>query len=162
MDLSLPLAEYLQQNPGGTLEEIAAAYQTTLLEVVRLTPGCQCVDGTNFDRIWEQLAGWGKLTLVVNTGDVIFEYAGAIPKGVHQRGYFNLQSHDGLSGHIKASACTIIAFVERKFMGLDTATILFLNPKGDAMLKIFLGRDDKHALLADQLDQFRSLAEKFL
>ena len=33
MDHSLTLAEYLQKNPGGTLEEIAAQYQTTLLEV---------------------------------------------------------------------------------------------------------------------------------
>lgn len=158
MDHSLTLAEYLQKNPGGTLEEIAAQYQTTLLEVARQTPGCKVVDGTLFDTVWEQLSQWGKLTLVVNTGDVIFEYAGALPNGTHQRGYFNLQSDEGFSGHIRATACSAIAFVERKFMGLNTASILFLNLKGDAMLKVFLGRDEKRELLPEQLEHFRSLS----
>jgi putative heme utilization carrier protein HutX len=159
MDRSYTLAEYLKQNPGGTLEEIAAQYQTSLLEVVRRTPGCTVIEGTHFNKVWEQLSNWGKLTLVVNTGDVIFEYASAIPNGAHQRGYFNLQSHDGLSGHIKATACAAIAFVERKFMGLDTAVVIFLNLKGEAMLKIFLGRDKQRALLAHQLTLFRTLPE---
>ena len=158
MDHLYTLAEHLQKNSGGTLEEIAAKYQTTLLEVVRLTPGCNVIDGRYFDKIWESLSLWGSLTLVVNTGEVIFEYAGALPNGTHQRGYFNLQSDGGFSGHIRATACSAIAFVERKFMGLNTASILFLNLKGDAMLKVFLGRDEKRELLPEQLEHFRSLS----
>lgn len=157
MDHLYTLAEHLQKNSGGTLEEIAAKYQTTLLEVVRLTPGCNVIDGRYFDKIWESLSLWGSLTLVVNTGEVIFEYAGPLPVGTHQRGYFNLQSQNGLSGHIRSTACVAIAFVERRFMGLDTASIIFLNQKGGAMLKIFLGRDEKLTLNAEQLIQFRSL-----
>ncbi len=34
-----------------------------------------------------------------------------------------------MSGHIKAENCTHIALIERKFMGMDTASILFSTKK---------------------------------
>ena len=37
--------------------------------------------------------------------------------------------------------------------------ITFLNKNGEAMFKIFVGRDEKRQLKADQLDKFRSLAQ---
>ncbi len=43
-------------------------------------------------------------------------------------------------------------------MGMDTASILFLNAAGGAMFKIFAGRDDHRQLLAEQLSAFRTLA----
>ena len=52
-----------------------------------------------------------------------------------------------------------IAFVERNFMRMATASIIFLNKNGEAMFKIFVGRDEKRQLKADQLDKFRSLAQ---
>lgn len=63
-----------------------------------------------------------------------------------------------MTGHIKAENCTHIALVERKFMGMDTASILFLNQAGSAMFKVFLGRDEHRQLLGEQVDAFRTLA----
>lgn len=61
-----------------------------------------------------------------------------------------------MTGHIKAENCTHIALVERKFMAMDTASILFFNAAGNAMFKISC--DDHRQLLAEQVDAFRTLA----
>jgi putative heme utilization carrier protein HutX len=62
-----------------------------------------------------------------------------------------------MTGHIKAENCTHIALIERKFMGMDTASILF-NQAGSAMFKIFLGQDEHRQLLADQVSAFHALS----
>ena len=89
---------------------------------------------------------------------MILEFTGELPSGFHRHGYFNLRGKKGMTGHIKAENCTHIALVERKFMAMDTASILFFNAAGNAMFKIFLGRDDHRQLLAEQVDAFRTLA----
>ncbi len=45
-------------------------------------------------------------------------------------------------------------------MGMDTASVVFFNASGDAMFKIFLGRDDHRQLLAHQVIAFRLLADE--
>ena len=41
-----------------------------------------------------------------------------------------------------------------------SASILFFNVDGGIMFKIFVGRDDKRELKADQLEAFRALADR--
>lgn len=96
---------------------------------------------------------------MINSPDIIFEYQGELPNGSHRHGYFNLSAKAGLSGHIKAENCQYIAFVERKFMAMDTASIIFLNVLGQAMFKIFVGRDNCRQLLTKQLTSYRQLAQ---
>jgi len=54
---------------------------------------------------------------------------------------------------------SLSAFVERKFMAMDTASIIFLNVLGQAMFKIFVGRDNCRQLLTKQLTSYRQLAQ---
>lgn len=157
---SVSLADYLKTQPDGTLESIAAQYNVTLLDVVSQLPAQALVSGEQFDTVWDTVVEWGSVTTLVHTPDVIIEFSGELPSGFHRHGYFNLRGKKGMTGHIKAANCTHIALVERKFMGMDTASILFFNQAGSAMLKIFIGRDDHRQLLADQLAAFRALAEK--
>ncbi|NIF33533.1 heme utilization cystosolic carrier protein HutX [Enterobacter sp. Cy-643] len=157
---SVSLADYLKTQPDGTLESIAAQYNVTLLDVVSQLPAQALVSGEQFDTVWDTVVEWGCVTTLVHTPDVIIEFSGELPSGFHRHGYFNLRGKKGMTGHIKAANCTHIALVERKFMGMDTASILFFNQAGSAMLKIFIGRDDHRQLLADQLAAFRALAEK--
>jgi putative heme utilization carrier protein HutX len=157
MELTLTLAEFMQRNPDEVLEDVAQNYGATLLAVVRHIPGHVVVSGSQFDAIWNAVINWGSVTTLVNTDDVILEYSGPLPAGSYQRGYFNFRSQGGLSGHIKEKNCDFIGLFERKFMGLDTASIVFFNGVEQAMLKIFLGRDEKRNLLADQVVLFRSL-----
>lgn len=137
---------------------IAEQYNTTLLEVVKNLPSPTVVSGDKFDTVWDTVCEWGNVTTLVHTTDVILEFSGELPSGFHRHGYFNLRGKHGMSGHIKAENCTHIALIERKFMGMDTASILFFNKEGSAMLKIFLGRDDHRQLLSEQVSAFHALA----
>lgn len=155
---NVSLQDYLKTEPDGTLEAIAGQYNTTLLEVVKHLPSHSLVAGDKFDTVWDTVCEWGKVTTLVHSADVILEFTGELPSGFHRHGYFNLRGKKGMTGHIKAENCTHIALVERKFMAMDTASILFFNAAGNAMFKIFLGRDDHRQLLAEQVDAFRTLA----
>lgn len=155
---NVSLAEFLKTEPDGTLEAIAGQYNTTLLEVVKNLPSHTLVTGDKFDLVWDTVCKWGKVTTLVHSADVILEFTGELPSGFHRHGYFNLRGKKGMTGHIKAENCTHIALVERKFMAMDTASILFFNAAGSAMFKIFLGRDDHRQLLGEQVDAFRTLA----
>ena len=155
---NVSLHDFLKTEPDGTLEAIAGQYNTTLLEVVKNLPSHTLVAGDKFDTVWDTVAEWGKVTTLVHTADVILEFTGELPSGFHRHGYFNLRGKKGMTGHIKAENCTHISLVERKFMAMDTASILFFNAAGSAMFKIFLGRDDHRQLLSEQVDAFRTLA----
>ncbi|UPQ72794.1 heme utilization cystosolic carrier protein HutX [Kluyvera ascorbata] len=155
---NVSLHDFLKTEPDGTLEAIAGQYNTTLLEVLKNLPSHTLVAGDKFDTVWDTVAEWGKVTTLVHTADVILEFTGELPSGFHRHGYFNLRGKKGMTGHIKAENCTHIALVERKFMAMDTASILFFNAEGSAMFKIFLGRDDHRQLLSEQVDAFRTLA----
>lgn len=155
---NLSLQAFLKTGPDGTLEAIADRYHTTLLEVVKNLPCHTLVNGDKFDAVWDSVSAWGKVTMLVHTADVILEFIGELPSGFHRHGYFNLRGKNGMTGHIKAENCTHIALVERKFMAMDTASILFFNAAGSVMFKIFLGRDSHRQLLSAQVDAFRALA----
>jgi len=152
------LQDFLKTEPDGTLETIAEQYNTTLLDVVENLSSATVVSGDKFDTVWENVSEWGKVTTLVHTADVIFEFSGELPSGFHRHGYFNLRGKKGMTGHIKADNCTHIALIERKFMGMDTASILFFNKAGSAMFKIFLGRDEHRQLLSEQVQHFHALA----
>lgn len=157
---NIALSDFLKTEPDGTLEAIAKQYDTTLLEIVKNLPTYVLTRGESFDLVWDTVHEWGTVTTLVHTEDVILEFSGELPSGFHRHGYFNLRGKKGMTGHIKAENCVHIALIERKFMGIDTASILFFNSSGDAMLKIFLGRDEHRQLLTEQVEAFRSLAKK--
>lgn len=158
--MNTELQQFLITEPDGTLETIAKQFNTTLLEVVRHLPLRSVMGGAQFDTLWDNVMQWGNVTTLVHTQDVILEFSGELPSGFHRHGYFNLRGKKGMTGHIKAENCQHIAMVERKFMGMDTASILFFNQEGIAMFKIFLGRDEHKQLLPEQLSAFRQLAKQ--
>ncbi len=152
------LQEFLKTEPDGTLEAIAEQYNTTLLEVVKNLPSPTVVSGDKFDTVWDTVCEWGNVTTLVHTTDVILEFSGELPSGFHRHGYSTYAESTACPGISKAENCTHIALIERKFMGMDTASILFFNKEGSAMLKIFLGRDDHRQLLSEQVSAFHALA----
>ncbi|RLM32071.1 heme utilization carrier protein [Brenneria salicis ATCC 15712 = DSM 30166] len=161
-NLLMTLQDLLATNPDGTLEDIASQYHTSLFEVVKALPEAQCatVAGERFDAVWQAITDWGEVTLISHTADAILEFKGELPGGTHRHGYFNLRGKTGFSGHIRAVNCRHIAFIERKFMGMDTASVVFINVDGEAMFKVFLGRDSQRQLLTTQLEAFRALASE--
>ncbi len=52
-------------------------------------------------------------------------------------------------------------FLRRPFMGTDTLSVQFFNADGEAMFKIFVGRDENRRLKADQVERFARLETRF-
>ena len=46
-------------------------------------------------------------------------------------------------------------------MGADTLSVQFFNAEGEAMFKIFVGRDASRKLKADQIERFAALEARF-
>jgi heme iron utilization protein len=156
------LARHMAENPGAVLEEAAKQHATTPRAVVEALPAAmrRFAPGAAFVDAMGDLATWGDVTLIVHTDDGIMEFGGPIPAGQVGRGYFNLMGSKGFHGHLRHERYAGLAFIERPFMGKLSALIVFFNLDGGVMFKVFVGRDDKRELKADQLAQFRALADR--
>ncbi len=156
------LRSYLAENPGAVIEDVARDQGVSPRAVIEALPSdlVKLRKGSSFAEVMRDIAQWGEVTLIVHTSDGIFEFTGSLPAGEVGRGYFNLMQPKGLHGHLRHERCAVIAFVERPFMGKSSAFVAFLNVDGGVMFKVFVGRDEARALRQDQLERFRTLAER--
>lgn len=156
------LRSYLAENPGAVIEDVARDHGVSPRAVIEALPFdlVKLREGGSFAEVMQDIAQWGEVTLIVHTSDGIFEFSGSLPAGEIGRGYFNLMQPKGLHGHLRHERCAVIAFVERPFMGKSSAFVAFLNVDGGVMFKVFVGRDEARALRQDQLERFRTLAER--
>ncbi|AOX99071.1 heme utilization cystosolic carrier protein HutX [Jeongeupia sp. USM3] len=158
------LAERLAADADGILENLAREYGVSLLDVVTAMPEAgpgamrTLLPGDRFADVMAEISHWGDVTLLTHSADAILEFHGRVPVGRSAHGFFNLRGGGSLSGHIRADRCTTIALVERPFMGLATASVIFFNPDGGAMYKVFVRRNKDKSLDAEQLVRFRALA----
>jgi putative heme utilization carrier protein HutX len=155
------LANHLAQHPDVIVEHFAREAHVTPLDVVRALPENLRIfaDGAHFVDVMLEVARWGDVTLIVHTDDGIMEFGGPIPPGQVSRDYYNIPGTAGFHGHLRHERCAEIAFVERPFMGRNSASILFFNRDGMIMFKIFVGRDTNRELKQDQLQAYRLLAK---
>jgi len=157
-----PLAERLRANADGILEQIARDYAVSTFEVVQALPAehREIVPGARFEEILRDLTEWGEVLFIVHTPDIVLECAGKVPPGSFGRGYFNLHGDSPIGGHIKADACTHIAFVGRPFMGRPSRSLQFFNGAGEPMFKVFVRRDPDRNLIGGQVARFDALRQR--
>lgn len=160
-DKNAALQAALEDKPNGVLEEVAAQFAVTTRQVLDALPQDMraCVDGHHFETVMTDVTGWGDVTFLVHTEDVIAEFKGAVPPGRFARGYYNLEG-GALGGHLRAENCAAIYFVRRPFMKLETRAIWFINQSGAPMFKIFVGRNPDRSLKADQVTRFDALLSR--
>jgi putative heme utilization carrier protein HutX len=150
------LTAALAAEPGAVFETVARDHNATLRQTVEALPEAM--------RRFAPAAGFvevmGEVALIIHSDDGVMEFTGPIPAGSVGHGYYNLAGRTGFHGHLKHERCAGIAFVERPFFGRPSASILFFNLDGGVMFKIFVGRDEKRELLANQLAAFRTMADR--
>jgi heme iron utilization protein len=153
------IRQELETKPDGILETIAAAHGVPLQTVLdQLPPGLAVqVDGSLFETAWSDMTGWGEITFIVHTRDGVFESKGRLPPGSPGGGYFNVHGDSPISGHLKADRCRSVYFVDRPFFGKRSCSVQFINGDGEAMFKIFVGRNEDRSLRADQVARFEAL-----
>ncbi len=152
----------LAEKPDGVLESLAETHGVSYRAVLdclapeqrRAAPSAQ------FDAVWEDLTSWGTVMFIVHTQNGVFETKAPLPPGTHARGYFNIHGASPIGGHLKIDRCAGIYFVDRPFFGRRSCSIQFLDRDGDAMFKVFVGRDEQRQLLPDQIGRFEVLRER--
>jgi putative heme utilization carrier protein HutX len=154
--------EALAAKPDGVLEMIAAQCGVPLARVFEELPegAAKRVSGNRFEELWQDLALWGEVLFIVHTKDIVLECKGPLPPGSSAQGYFNIHGDSPIGGHIKADRCSAIYFIDRLFHGRRSCSVQFINGEGEAMFKIFVPRDEKRELIADQLAKFEALRAK--
>ena len=159
---SAELRQKISENPGVVFEDAAREHNVAPRAIVEALPDAmrRLAPGDAFIPAMDDIADWGDVTVIVHTEDGIMEFGGPVPKGQVARGYFNLMGRTGFHGHLRFERCAGIAFIERPFMSRTSALLVFLNRDGGIMFKIFVGRDEKGELKADQLKKFRALRER--
>ncbi|MDR6772221.1 heme utilization cystosolic carrier protein HutX [Azospirillum sp. BE72] len=153
----------LLAEPGGVLEAVAAETGVSLRTVVDCLPAAMrgFAPGSAAEAAMTDIAGWGPITFLVHSADLVLECKGPLPLGQFGRGFYNLAGGSPIGGHIRLDRCADLAFVRRPFMGSgDSCAVIFFNGDGEAMFKIFVGRDEKRQLLADQVDRFLALRNR--
>ncbi|NLC22923.1 MAG: heme utilization cystosolic carrier protein HutX [Oxalobacter sp.] len=158
------VGQILKKNPGVILEGLAKSSGFSMAELIELLPQemWQKTEGEHFVEIMQAIAMMGKITFVMHTADVVLEFSGILPTGEMGHGFYNLSYQSPLHGHLRASNCQSIYLVERPFMNKQTISVQFMNEAGDAMFKIFAGRDDNGEHMPEQLDALRSLFDRAL
>jgi putative heme utilization carrier protein HutX len=160
----LSVREALAAKPDGVLEVIAAQCGVSLRRVFDELPegAARNVPGSKFEELWQELNAWGEVLFIVHTRDIVLECQGPLPRGSSAHGYFNIHGDSPIGGHIKADRCAAIYFIDRLFHGRRSCSLQFINGEGEAMFKVFVRRDDKRELIADQLKQFEALRAKVI
>jgi putative heme utilization carrier protein HutX len=151
----------LTEQPDGVLDDIARRHGVPLRVVLDLLPGpaARSASGARFAEIWSDLVDWGPVTFIVHTEDGVFETKAPLPPGSEARGYFNIHGESPLGGHLRIARCAAIYFIDRSFFGRRSCSLQFVNIDGGAMFKVFVGRDEKRELIADQLARFERLRD---
>ncbi|EHZ2906582.1 heme utilization cystosolic carrier protein HutX [Vibrio parahaemolyticus] len=143
----LPAA--MAERLGVTEFDVVAALPQ---EMVAIAPGEQA------QTILESLVGFGPVTTIVHSFGSIFEVKAPFPKGKVARGYYNLMGREGgLHGHLKLDNVKNIALVSKPFMGRESHYFGFFSECGSNIFKVYLGRDEKRELIAEQVTAFRTM-----
>jgi putative heme utilization carrier protein HutX len=153
----------LAAKPDGVIENVAREHGVPVRDVLAMLPAGESVaaPGSAFEDIWNDVTGWGEILFIVNTPDVVLECHGPLVKGSSGHGWFNVHGDSPIGGHLKASNCTEVCFVDRKFHGRRSLSIQFYNGAGEAMFKIFVRRDAQRELLPDQIARFEALRAQY-
>lgn len=154
----------LGERLDGVLEVAAAQHGLPLQAVIECLPEemWKRGSGDHFAEVMQDISGWGDVITIVHTKDVILEFNGPLPDGRFSHGFYNLKEGGSLSGHLRHENCRTIIFLRRLFMGLDTLSVQFLNEAGEAMFKVFVGRDEQRRLKPDQVERFAQLERRFV
>ncbi|HMM78219.1 MAG TPA: heme utilization cystosolic carrier protein HutX [Gammaproteobacteria bacterium] len=157
------ISRRLAERTDGVLEAIATEYGVSLQTVVECLASKMWtrVDGAHFIEVMTDIASWGEVTLIAHSKDAILEFSGPLPEGRVGHGLYNLKGGGALSGHLRHEHCKAIIFLRRPFMGTETASVQFFNAAGEAMFKIFVGRDERRQLRPEQLARFAALEQRF-
>lgn len=158
------IRDIIAKDPSKMTGALAGELGVSEMEVIRCLPDDMVkeISKEKFDEIIEEVSKWGNLTVIVQNESTILEIKASFPMGTYGHGYYNLKSKDTpIGGHIKADDLSAIFFVSKPFMGIESHSMQFFNENGNAMFKLYLGRDEKRVIIPEQMERFLALKSRF-
>jgi putative heme iron utilization protein len=67
-----------------------------------------------------------------------------------------------IGGHLRVRRGRRIYFVDRPFFGSRSCSVQFIDADGDAMFKVFVGRNKDRSLRSEQVFRFESLRDRMI
>lgn len=110
-----------------------------------------------FIPLLEEVSQWGNTTTIILHGGSVFEFKGRFPIGSVAEGYYNLKGENGFEGHLNISSIAEIQLISKQHRGRESHAFVFVNQKNEPVFKIFLGRDKKGILHAEQVAAFNRI-----
>ncbi|WP_432461062.1 heme utilization cystosolic carrier protein HutX [Agarivorans sp. QJM3NY_25] len=161
--MTLSVVDVLEQYPDLSVAQLAQKAQSSEAEVVAHLPehmACWLVT-EQLQWLLYDLPSWGPLTTIIQIAGSVFEIKDSFPAGKLGHGYYNLmdkQSH--LHGHLKLENIAQVALVSKPLRGTESYCFQFFDDRGDTIFKVYLGRDRKRVLFANQVERFELLKQK--
>jgi len=155
--------EMVSKNPSQSTGAMAKELEISEMDVIRNLPEDMVkeVSKDRFDEIIAEVSTWGVLTVIVQNESTILEVKAPFPVGTYGHGFYNLQSKDTpVGGHIRTDDLSAVFFVSKPFMGLESYSIQFFNNTGNAMFKLYLGRDENRRIIQEHMEKFIKLKNK--
>ncbi|MCG9595960.1 heme utilization cystosolic carrier protein HutX [Vibrio sp. Isolate25] len=156
--LKQQVAQLIEQEPTLLPAAIAERLEVSEFEAVAALPEemIALTPGEQAQSVLENLVGFGPVTTIVHSFGSIFEVKAPFPKGKAARGYYNLMGKEGeLHGHLKLDNVKNIALVSKPFMGRESHYFGFFCEQGNNIFKVYLGRNEKRELIAEQVETFK-------
>ena len=163
-DLKQQVKKLVEDEPRMLPSEIAEQLNITEAQTVFSFKKEMCthIDGTQAELLLDELSNWGDVTTIMHSEGSIFEVKASFPKGKIAHGYYNLMGKKGeLNGHLRLDLITDIALISKPFRGNESYYFGFFSEQGKNIFKVYLGRDKKRQLLADQVEKFNKLKIKY-
>lgn len=158
--LEKSIQEILVNKPEISTIEIAKELDVSEYQVLQNIDEdiAKAVDAEHFDKVIEDISTWGKILMIKITPSFVIEIKDHMPTGTYGHGYYNFNSENSsISGHLKASDIDKIIFVSKTHRGMLSHSVVFYDCKGEHIFKVFVTRDEKRALLEDQVKMFMAL-----
>lgn len=156
------------QNPKISIAQICKELGAKEIDVLLNLPERygKSTGGDKFCEVIRELEGWGEVLFVKNTPSFIIEFKTKIPSGKSAQGFYNFgmgangdEAHGLgiLGGHLKTDEIDKIILVTQTFMGMLSKFVGFYDKAGENIFKIYVSRDEKGQLLAEQDAKFEAL-----
>lgn len=146
-NLKQQIDEIISQGKCMGLSMLKNTLKVSELEICRALDkkDCTLFDGADFDKVWNFLCGFEKLTFFIEKEGNIFELGVRVAPGRDGMGYFNLFGSGSLNGHLKKDSVSKIALLKLPFMHLVSYQIAFIGKDGNSLYNFYLSRTEhKH------------------
>ncbi|WP_086984327.1 heme utilization cystosolic carrier protein HutX [Vibrio aphrogenes] len=158
--LQQKVSQLIESDPNILPSSLAQNFNVSEGEIISVLPKemVTVISGDHAQSILESIVGWGPVTTIVHSFGSIFEIKAPFPKGKIAHGYYNLMGRSGeLHGHLRLDLITHVALVSKPFRGKESYYFGFFDSDGNSIFKIYLGRDEKRVLYADQVEKFQQM-----